>query len=93
MEIINESALHQFGQKHPNARRPLSNWIDVTKAAVWKNFSDVRLTFRSADYVKDLVIFDVGGNNFRLIALIDYPLQRVHVLEVMTHTEYDRWQA
>ena len=93
MEIINESELHSFAKRHSNARKPLANWINVTHATAWKTFADVRKTFRSADYVKELVVFDIGGNNFRLISSIDYTLQRVYVLEVMTHSEYDRWKA
>ena len=93
MEIINESELHSFAKKHSTARKPLSNWIDVTKAAAWKSFAEVRKTFRSADYVKEQVVFDIGGNNYRLIGSIDYTAQRVYVLEVMTHAEYDRWKA
>ncbi|MBI1272133.1 type II toxin-antitoxin system HigB family toxin [bacterium] len=93
MEIINESELHSFAKRHSNARKPLANWINVTHAAGWKTSADVRKTFRSADYVKELVVFDIGGNNFRLISSIDYTLQRVYVLEVMTHSEYDRWKA
>ena len=93
MEIINESELHSFAKKHSNARRPLANSIDATKAAAWKSFAEVRETYRSADYVKEQVVFDVGGNNYRLISSIDYSLQRVYVLEVMTHAEYDRWKA
>jgi mRNA interferase HigB len=93
MEIINESELHSFAKKHSNARKPLANWIDVTKAAVWKSFPEVRETFRSADYIKDQVVFDIGGNNYRLISSIDYLIQRVYVLEMMTHAEYDRWNA
>lgn len=93
MEIINESELHSFAKRHSNARKPLANWINVTHAAAWKTFADVRKTFRSADYVKELVVFDIGGNNSRLISSIDYTLQRVYVLEVMTHSEYDRWKA
>ncbi len=93
MEVINESELRLFAKKHSNARRPLASWIDVTKAAAWKSFAEVRETFRSADYVKEQVVFDIGGNNFRLISSIDYSLQRVFVLDVMTHAEYDRWKA
>ncbi|MES6424454.1 type II toxin-antitoxin system HigB family toxin [Cutibacterium acnes] len=93
MEIINETELHSFAKKHSNARRPLANWIDVTKAAAWKSFAEVRETYRSADYVKEQVVFDIGGNNYRLISSIDYSLQRIYVLEVMTHAEYDRWKA
>lgn len=93
MEIINESELHSFARKHSNARKPLSNWIDTTKSAAWKSFAEVRETFRSADYVKDQVVFDIGGNNYRIISSIDYQAQRLYILEAMTHAEYDRWKA
>lgn len=93
MEIINESEIHVFAKKHANARKPLANWLDVTKTASWKSLIDVRETFRSADYVKEQTIFDVGGNNYRIIASVDYSLGRLYVLEVMTHAEYDRWKA
>ena len=93
VEIVNESELHYFAKVHPRARRPLANWIEVTKSAVWKTFAEVRETFRSADYVKDQVVFDIGGNNYRVITSIDYAVQRVYILEVMTHAGYDRWKA
>jgi mRNA interferase HigB len=93
VQIVNESELRFFARKHSNVRKPLSNWIDVTKAADWKSFVDVRETFRSTDYVKEQVIYDIGGNNYRLISSIDYGTQRVYVLEMMTHAEYDRWKA
>jgi mRNA interferase HigB len=90
VEIVNESELYSFAKKHSNARRPLSNWTDVTKSAAWKSFAEVRETFRSADYVKDQVVFDIGGNNYGLISSIDYLAQRVYVLEMMTHADYVR---
>ncbi|MBC8000204.1 MAG: type II toxin-antitoxin system HigB family toxin [Leptolyngbya sp.] len=93
MEIINETELHSFAKKHSNARKALANWFDITSAAAWKSFAEVRETFRSADYVKQQVVFDIGGNNIRLISSIDCAAQRVYVLEVMTHADYDRWKA
>ena len=93
MEIINETELHIFAKQHSNARKPLSNWIDVTKAAAWKSFTELRETFRSADYVRQQVVFDIGGNNYRLISSVDYATQRVYILEMLTHAEYDRWKA
>lgn len=92
MEVINESELQKFARKHSNSRRPIGNWLDVTKAAKWSNFPDVRQTFNSADYTNEMVIFNIGGNNFRLITAIDFENQQVFILEVMTHAEYDRWK-
>lgn len=93
MEIVNESELHAFAKKHSNARKPLANWLEVVKSASWNTLVDVHATFRSADYVKDQIVFDVGGNNYRVITSIEYSVQRIYVLEVMTHAEYDRWKA
>ena len=93
MEIINEAELHIFSWKHSRARKPLANWVEVVKTSAWDTFADVRKTFRSADYIKNRVIFDIGGNNYRLITSVDYAAKRVYVLEMMTHTEYDRWSS
>lgn len=93
MEVINENELHIFAKRHSNSRKPLANWLQATRKASWKTFSDHRETFRSADYGKDLIVFDIGGNNYRLIGSVDYLAQRIYVLEVMTHAEYDRWKA
>jgi len=93
VDIVNESELHAFARKHSNTRKPLSNWIDVTKAADWKSFADVRESFRSADHVREYVVFDIGGINYRLISSIDFGVQRIYILEMMTDAEYDRWKA
>lgn len=92
MEIINISELIQFQIKHADSRRPLEKWQKIVADAIWKNFSELKNSFRSADYINDQVIFDIGGNNYRLIAQIDYSTQRVLILEVMTHNECDRWK-
>lgn len=92
MKIINTDELHRFAKRHPAARSPLDYWLDITTKATWKNFFEIRNTFRSADRVKDVIIFDIGGNKFRLIASIDYNEQKVYILEIMMHAEYDRWK-
>jgi len=54
------------------------------------SFAELRQTFSSADYVDGFTIFDVGGNSYRLVAVIHYNTQRIYVRNVMTHAEYDR---
>lgn len=93
MEVINENELHQFCKRHSGARKPLGNWLTIVKQATWHSFPEVKGTLGAADYVKDMVIFNIGGNNFRLIAAIDYTGQKVYVLNVMTHAEYNKWEA
>lgn len=58
--------------------------------SIWHNFSDVRATFNAADYVLGKVIFDIGGNKYRLISVIDYRGKQVIVQDIMTHVQYDR---
>lgn len=91
MEIVNEGEIHKLARRHANARRPAGHWIEVTRIADWHSFADIRKTFNSADYVQELIVFNLGGNNFRLIASVDFESQEVYVIEVLTHAEYDRW--
>lgn len=92
MEIVNEGDIHRFVRRHANARASAGHWIEMTKMAAWNNFADLRRTFNSADYVDDLTVFNLGGNSYRLIASVDFELQRVYVIELLTHAEYDRWK-
>lgn len=92
MDILNISELIEFQNIHANSRRSLDKWQKTVAKAAWKNFSELRNDFRSADYVKEQVIFNIGGNNYRLTAWVNYNAQRVWILKVMTHNEYDRWK-
>ncbi|MBX3414920.1 MAG: type II toxin-antitoxin system HigB family toxin [Pirellulales bacterium] len=65
-------------------------WYKTADKADWQNFSDVRVTFGSADLVGDCIVFNIRGNKFRLVVKIDYRTHRVFVGDVMTHREYDK---
>jgi mRNA interferase HigB len=58
------------------------------KHAKWKRFTDVRETFSTADLVGRFVVFDIGGNKYRLIAVIHFSREKLFVRHVMTHAEY-----
>ncbi|MBS0266088.1 MAG: type II toxin-antitoxin system HigB family toxin [Planctomycetes bacterium] len=60
-----------------------------------QTWSDVKAVFGSASLVGNCVVFIIGGNKYRLVARILYPSQKVFILKVMTHTEYDeeKWKA
>jgi len=62
--------------------------------AEWKNSAEMKRTFNSVDYNDPRTIFDIGENNLRLIALVDFKKQLVQITDVMTHAEYDkgRWK-
>ncbi len=94
VRIISKSKLREFWEKHPETEEPLKEWFRVVSKANWKNFVDVRNTFRHADPYCDCVIFDVKGNDIRLIGIILYSAQRIYVRYVLNHAEYDkeRWK-
>jgi mRNA interferase HigB len=95
MRIISLKTLRAFWVRYPQAQQPLRIWYKTTGAAQWRNFVEVRATFGSADAVRvasgnTVVVFDIGGNKYRLIAAIHYNTERVYALMVLSHAEYDR---
>ena len=90
VRIIGTAKLDDFARKHARARKPLANWEKVVRAAAWKNSEEMKRTFNSVDYDDPRTIFNIGGNNLRLIALVDFNKQLVKVAGVMTHAEYDK---
>lgn len=95
MRIISEKPIKDFWEKHPEAENAMKGWITHVREAVWGNFSDVRKTFNHADIYQSCIIFDVGGNKYRIIAKIKYDWKIVYIRYVLTHLEYDqkKWQA
>ncbi|MBD0266266.1 MAG: type II toxin-antitoxin system HigB family toxin [Tolypothrix sp. Co-bin9] len=90
MQVISRSRLVEFWEKYPNAQNSLRSWYKLTTLAEWQNFVDLRQVFTSADQVSNLTVFNIGGNNYRLIALVDYNYQKVFIRHVLTHAEYDK---
>jgi mRNA interferase HigB len=89
MHIITQRRLKEFWEKHPQAQPSLQIWYNRTRSAQWNNFNDLRQVFPSADQVGKLTVFNISGNNYRLIALIDYQYQKVFIRDILTHAEYD----
>jgi len=92
MQIISRRKLRDFWLKHPPAEKPLSIWYALASKAQWHSPADIKAMFGvSVDFVADnRVIFDIGGNKYRLIVHVAYPYKRVLVKFVGTHKEYDR---
>ena len=91
MHIISFKALRIFWEKHPSAQASLRNWHTVIEHSTLEDFNHLKQIYNSVDYVKPYTIFDVAGNNLRLIAVIHYNMERVYVRHVFTHREYDDW--
>jgi mRNA interferase HigB len=92
MLIENRRAVDKFVDKHADSRVPFIEWIEKVEAAQWSSPVDIKSTFNSADYVKGLVVFNVGGNNFRVVAEVVYKDGVVRIAKVGTHAEYDGWK-
>ena len=96
MWVISKTRLQEFWQTPgmADAAGPLSAWYAHVVHAQWKNWSDVRLDFNSADTVGNCTVFNIGGNKYRLVTRIFFQSHKVFILKVMTHQEYDlgRWK-
>jgi mRNA interferase HigB len=73
----------------PEALEALMHWYQVVKRASWRNLVETRLDFPHADSVGVYTVFNISGNNFRLISVIKYRWQVLYIRQILTHTEYD----
>ncbi|MGN6435307.1 MAG: type II toxin-antitoxin system HigB family toxin [Agriterribacter sp.] len=81
MVIISKSILLTFIANHPDSETALEKWYSETKKASWKNFSELKKTFNTTDSVgNDRYVFDIKGNQYRLIALIIFKVRTVFIL-------------
>lgn len=91
MNVIALKALRDFWATHPQAEGPLKAWYALVSKVEWAGPADVRTQFNSADFVADnRVIFNIGGNKYRLIVRVAYLHKRVLIKFVGTHNEYDK---
>lgn len=94
MRVISKSRLRNFWES-PNcadSQGSLQAWYTHvnSKSVAWENWGEVRASFSHADLVGNCVVFNIGGNKFRLITRILFPSQKVFILRVMTHKQYDK---
>jgi mRNA interferase HigB len=98
MRVISKARLKRFSEVsgHGDAEGPLRAWHTHvnSKTVTWTSWADVKATFASASLVGDCVIFNIGGNKYRLITRVRYASHKVFVLKVLTHSEYDedKWK-
>lgn len=95
MHVISRKALREFSQRHPDSKNALDTWFHILSANHFGSFNALRQFFASADKVGDLIVFNIGGNKYRLIASIHFNRQKVYIRHILTHEEYDRgsWRS
>lgn len=80
-------------RKHANSKSPLVAWLEEAEDAEWKTPQDIKNRYRSADFLSgNRVIFDIGGNNYRLVVLVRYQNGVLMIQKIGTHAEYSRWK-
>jgi len=92
MKILGKWKLYDFGAEHPNAVIPLNRWIVSVEEANWQKAADVQNTWQHSRLLsKNEILFNIGGNNFRLFALVVFEEGKVIVDWIKTHKDYDKW--
>ena len=90
MWVISRKRLVEASQRHGDVRAPLDAWFRIAKRADWKNLDDIRKTWARTDRFGRCTIFDIKGNEYRLIVWVNFRSQKIFIRNVLTHAEYDR---
>ena len=93
MRVISKARLRELWQSqgHRDAEGQLRAWYAIvnSKTVAWHTWGDVKAVYSSASLVGNCVVFNIGGNKYRLVTRILYRSQKVFILKVMTHRQYD----
>ncbi len=91
MRVISFKLIREFIAMHADADVPLRDWYKRTSKADWKSLADIKRTFNTADYVgNDRYVFDIKGNNYRIVAIVLFINKKVYLRFIGTHDEYER---
>jgi|SRR5476651_2396600 len=94
MVIISKAIVRNFSAKYPDSEMALESWYETISTFEFKNFNELKNSFNSVDAVgNDRYVFNIKGNNYRLIALIIFKVRTVFILFIGTHSEYDKEDA
>lgn len=94
MRVIAVASLRAFWLQHPDAEQPLKAWFEEASKASWTQPSDIKAQYRSASILKNRrVVFNIKGNDYRLVVAVAYRLQIVYVKFIGTHHQYDAVDA
>lgn len=94
MNVISYKRIREFASSYRGAAESLRGWYTTAKKSHWQNLAKLKQVYPSADLVGRYTVFNIRGNNYRLIARIVYRTQTVFVVAVLTHKEYDlgKWK-
>ena len=90
MHVITRKRLREFCDKHAESEDSLSRWYKIVSTGSFESFAELKSAFNSVDKVGKFTIFNIGGNHYRVIAILHYNRQKLYIRHVLTHAEYDR---
>ncbi len=91
MRIVTLKRLKKYSVKQNEVRFALMDWYEKVRKASWTNLTDIKKDFNSVDYVgNNRYIFNIKGNNYRVVVIIIFISQKVYIRFVDTHKEYDK---
>lgn len=91
MRIVTFAKIKDFGAQYPDAEVALRDWYTKVKLCNWNSLSDVKQTYNHADYVgNSRIVFNIRGNQYRLVAIVIYASQKVYIRFIGTHKQYDK---
>jgi mRNA interferase HigB len=87
---VGQVLLQRAARRYGDAANAIAIWAQSVASARWRHLVDLKADFPSADYVAPLTVFNIRGNNYRLVAIIDYAERTIVVRDFLTHAEYDK---
>jgi mRNA interferase HigB len=94
MRIISRKCLKEFWETHHDARQSLQAWLNDIKRAEWKSPQDIKDVYRNASFLaNNRVVFNIKGNCYRLVVVVQYTHGILYIRFVGTHGDYDRIDA
>ncbi len=90
VRVISPKKIKDFIEQYSDSEASLLAWNTIVRASSWKNFADLRSTFKNADQVGRRTVFNIAHNRYRLISRVNYQTQTVFVFAILTHKQYDQ---
>jgi len=94
LRVIAKSTLREFWKKHADSEQQLKSWFRETEKTSWETINDLKKDYPKASILKDnRIVFDIKGNNYRLIVKFNFEYQICWIRFIGTHAEYDKIDA
>ncbi|MDR1223063.1 MAG: type II toxin-antitoxin system HigB family toxin [Tannerella sp.] len=91
MRVVTFKRIQEYSESHPDSDSPLRNWYRRTTESEWRCFADMKQTFGDVDSAgNNRFVFNIKGNNYRLIAIVIFASGKVYIRFIGTHEEYNK---